>query len=78
MRARLELSDVKMFRAILVFLDTQSWCPSGRSEHSETEENDDLAEIREAVECITSHFREPLQAKGISLANIQDETEEIV
>ncbi len=79
MRARLEWSDVKMLRAILVLLDTQSWRPSPRSEHSNTdEEEDDLAEIKEAVEYITSHFREPLEAKGVTLANIQDEVEEIV
>ncbi len=75
MRTRSEWSDVNMPRSILVVLDTQSWrCSSGR----ETEEDDDLKEIREAVEFITSHFREPLEAKGVSLASIQDEIEEIV
>jgi len=77
MRGRLEWSDVKMLRAILVFLDAQSWCPSPRSEQSDTdEEESDLAEMREAVEYITSNFREPLEAKGVTLAN--DEVEEIV
>ena len=62
-----------------VLLDTQSWRSSPRSQHSDTdEEEDDLAEIREAVEYITSHFREPLEAKGVTLANFQDEVEEIV
>ena len=79
MRARLEWSDVKILRAILVLLDTQSWRSSPRSQHSDSdEEEDDLAEIREAVEYITSHFREPLEAKGVTLANFQDEVEEIV
>ena len=79
MRVRLEWSDAKMLRAILVLLDTHSWRPSPRSKHSDTdEEENDLAEIREAVEYITSHFREPLEAKGVTLANIQDEVEEIV
>ena len=79
MRVRLEWSEVKMLRAILVLLDTHSWRPSPRSEQSDTdEEENDLAEIREAVEYITSHFREPLEAKGVTLANIQDEVEEIV
>ena len=51
MRARLEWSDVKILRAILVLLDTQSWRSSPRSQHSDSdEEEDDLAEIREAVE----------------------------
>ena len=79
MRARLEWSDVTMLRAIIVFLDTQSWRPRSRSEDSDSDdEEDDLSEIKEAVECITSHFKEPLEAKGVTLANIQDEVEEVV
>ena len=34
------------------------------------DENSGLAEIREAVEYITCHFRDPLEAKGITLASI--------
>ena len=71
MRARLEWSDVTMLRAILVFLDTQGWRLSRSA--PEYEEADDLAEIREAIEYITSHFRKPLETKGVDLANIQDE-----
>ena len=44
----------------------------------EREETDDMEEIRLAVDCISSHFREPLEAKCVNLANIQDELEEIV
>ena len=79
MRARLEWSDVKMLRAILVLLDIQSWCCSpsqSSSNHSGSEEEeDDLTEIREAVEYITSHFREPLVAKSVCLVSLQDEIE---
>ena len=80
MRARLEWSDVKMLRAILVFLDTHIWPPPpARGKHSDTdEEEDDLTEIKEAVEYITSRFKEPLEAKGVTLTNIQDEVEEVV
>ena len=68
---------MKILRAILVLLDTQSWQSSPAGEHSDSdEEEDDLT--REAVEYITSHFREPLEAKGVDLANIQDELEEII
>ena len=68
-----------MLRAILVFLDTQSWESSPAREHSDSdEEEDDLAEIREAVEYITSYFREPLETKGVDLANIQDELEAMI
>ena len=48
---------------------------------SDTEEKEDdlvLTEIQEAVEYLTSHFREPLEAKGVTLESIQDEVEEIV
>ncbi len=58
-----------MLRSILVF---QSWCKSGDSE------DDDLDEINDAVEYITSHFREPLEAVGMNLSSIQDEIEEVV
>ena len=71
--ARLEWSDVKILRAISVFLDTQSWRFSPSNGTTEEE-----YEIREAVEYIMSHCREPLEAKGVNLANIQDELEEIV
>ena len=55
-------------------------CPSRHAgEHSDTdEEEDDLAEMGEAVEYITSHFREPQEVKGVALANIQDKLEEII
>ena len=73
------VSDVKMLRAILVLLNTQSWCCPPRRQLDDMEEEDDnLAEVKEAVEYITSHFREPLEAKGVVLAGIQDEIEEIV
>ena len=55
MRERLEWSDVKLLRAILVFLDTCSWASRA---------DDDMAEIRAAVEHIITVFREPLEAKG--------------
>ncbi len=73
-RARIEWSDMKMLRAILVFLDTQGW----RLSSSDLEDDGDMDEIREAIEYITSHFREPFEAKGVDLPNIQDEIEEIV
>lgn len=72
MRNRLEWSDVEMLRSILVFLDTQSWCKSGDSE------SDELEEINAAVEYITTHFREPLEAVSMNISSIRDEIEEIV
>lgn len=37
--------------------------------------DDDIAEIKSAMEHIISHFREPLEAASINLAGIQDELE---
>lgn len=66
-----------------VFLDTQGWSLPVLLGPTNPEEEgiavpDDLAEVREAVELSTSHFREPLEAKGVNLACIQDEVEEIL
>ena len=75
-----EWSDLDMLRAIVVFLDTKSWSISPIGDSMERgKETDDLEEIQLAVEYmyIISHFREPLEAKGVNLANIQDELEEI-
>ena len=76
MRSRLEWSDVQMLRSVLAFLDTQSWCHPPRST-ADTEE-DDMAEIKQAVEYISTHFREPLEAASVNLASIQDKIEEVV
>ena len=73
MKARLEWSDLNLLRAILVFIDTQNW----QASPSESEDVK-LSEIREAVELITSEFKEPLEAKQVNLEGIQDEVEEIV
>jgi hypothetical protein len=63
-----------MLRAILVFLDTRCWprrlAPRGGGSDSETDDDPQLTEIKEAGECIISQFREPLEAKSVSLANL--------
>ena len=64
---------LKLLRAILVFIDTQNWHASV----SPSEAGGDLSEVREAAELITSEFKEPLEAKAVDLASIQDEVEEI-
>ena len=73
-KARLEWSDLTLLRAVLTFINTQTWSalPS--------EENEDLGLVgfTEAVELITSEFGEPLEAKQVDLTGIQDEVEEIV
>ena len=73
MRERLAWSNVKLLRAILVFLDTQTWHPlsavSGESDsESESSANyKSLAEVRVAVDLIATTFREPLEAVGVNL-----------
>ena len=62
-------------RSIIVFLDTQSW---RRSTTIAELDDDDIAEIKSAMEHIISHFGEPLEAASINLAGIQDELEEVV
>lgn len=78
-KERLEWTDVKLLRSILVFVETQSWQKSF-SDHSDGAmvNLDDFAEVREAVEYIVSFFRIPLEAKGMSVLSIQDEVEDVV
>ena len=77
MRERLEWTDVKLLRSILVFLDTCSWAVGASSDTSE-EMADDMADIRAAVEHIITVFRKPLEAKGACLSSLDDELEEVV
>ena len=75
MSSRLEWSDLKVLRSILLIIDTQNW-----QMHSESEDGDDpkLCEIQEAVITITEMFRMPLEAQGADLSGILDETEDAV
>ena len=85
MRERLAWSNVKLLRAILVFLDTQTWHPlsavSGESDsESDSESSNDksLAEVTIAVDLIATTFREPLEAVGVNLLTLQDQITEVV
>ncbi len=54
-------------------MDTQSW------QDSEPCANDDrLSEVKSAILSITDVFRAPLEAKGVDLASVVDEIEDIV
>ena len=83
-KERLEWSDSQLMRAILVFLETQSWQESfSASEgigghHGATGmlESDDFVQVRTAVDLIVSTFRIPLEAKGMCTESIQDEVED--
>jgi hypothetical protein len=74
---RLEWSDTKLLRSILIFLDTRSWDTPIHT-MSEEKGSDDKAEIRGAVEYIVDKFREPLEAKNACICSLQDEIDEVV
>ena len=61
LKERLEWSDITILKSIVLFLDTQSWFGSLDKEEDGKEE-DGFTEVIEAVEYITAHFREPLEA----------------
>ena len=83
MRDRLEWSDVKLLRSILLFIDTQGWqVKSSRTDTGMSDSDDggedNLDGIKSAMENITSAFRVPLEAKGVNLSSLHDEIEEVV
>ena len=83
----LEWSDVHLLRSLLAYLETQNWAVRStvhgtNSSQSETDDLSDddssLVEVKNAAEHIITHFRIPIESKGVILATIQDEIEEIV
>ena len=81
-KERLEWSDIQLIRSMLVFLETQSRQKSFSDDSSDGRDEmmdlDDFAEVRASVEYIISIFRIPLEAKGMCVASIQDEVEDVV
>ncbi len=91
MKERLEWSDSKLLRSLLVFLETQTWVKRLHardvSVDSLLDDNDgtctcttdaSLDEVKDAVEHIATHFKKPLEAKGLLSFSLPDEVEEIV
>ena len=87
MQERLEWSDVQLLRSLLAFLETQNWAVRSTVHGTDTDVNEmddltdvdsSLVEVKRAAEHIITHFRVPLESKGVLLATIQDEVEEIV
>ena len=84
MRSRLEWSDIKMLRSILVLIDTQNWVNKGKEDmgsslidlsNSDAEgelEPDDstIASIYGAVDYITTSFKEPLEKRRVGLLTL--------
>ena len=79
-RDRLEWSDMKLLRSILVSLDTRNWAICGTPEHDNehNQDYDTTEHIILATDYIISSFRSPLEAKGTCLLTFNDELEEIV
>ena len=61
MRDRLEWSDVKLLRSILLFIDTQGWQVKLSSTNTGMSE-DNLAGVKSAMENTISAFRVHLEA----------------
>ena len=88
MKERLKWSDIKLLWSLLVFLEIQTWMKQSRAPvnvaDTDSDNEDDvdqdcsLAEVKESVEHIATHFRLPLEAKGVLLDSLQDEVEEAV
>ena len=86
MKERLEWLDSKLLRSLLIFLETQTWVKRSTdvSADSLLDDEDTLVtdssfvEVKNAVEHIATHFREPLEAKGLLVFTLPDEVEEIV
>ena len=72
---------MQLLRCVLVFLETQSWLRR-EVDPGDTEETSDdnsfLGALLSAVDYIISIFHAPLEAKGMCIASIQDELEEVV
>ena len=69
-RDRLEWSNIKMLRILVTFINTQGWqVPVNSSACSTNEEEGDevLVEILSAVDYISCFFKQPLEAKGVSM-----------
>jgi len=81
MRERLTWSDTNLLRALVVFLDTQSWTKQVAStatnnsdcEYINLSDDDDndksLYEVKESMDFLASHFSVPLEAKGVVIGH---------
>ena len=75
---RLEWSDVRLLRALIAFLDTQSWIKRQSTVGDNGEEDTSLEQVNGAIELLSSHFRNPLEATGVDIPSLHDEMEDVV
>jgi len=66
---RLEWSDLHFLRALIVFLESQSWV---ERECQPTDHGQDvsLEEVKHAVELLSAHFRDPLEASSVIIPSL--------
>lgn len=74
-----------LLQALLVFFETHTWTKRGCASSANSLLQDDMdkddpniAEVKGALEVISTHFRISLEAKGLSFVTLQDEIEEMV
>ena len=60
-----------------MFLETQSWMKRNVS-GDESGRDPALAELKAAIELISSQFRNPFEATGVNVSSLQDEIEDAV
>lgn len=75
-----EWLDVKLLRALIEFLDTQSWTRRLLANDDDGDYTDDtsLQEVKNALEVLSTHFRDPLEAVEANLPLLHDEIEDVV
>ena len=84
MREHLAWADTMLLRSLLVLLETQTWvkCSSTSADSllldEDLEDDCSLAEVKEAMDHISTYFKLPLEAKELSFVFVQDEIEETV
>ena len=79
MQAQLEWSDIQLLKALIVFLETQCWIQRSISAHDDTDPDDaSLQEVKNSIELLSSHFRNPLEVTGANLSMFQDEIEDAI
>ena len=69
LRERLEWSDIDLLRALLVFLETQRWMKRNVT-GDESDSDPSLAELKAAIEQISTQFRDPLEATGVQVSTL--------
>ena len=86
MKERLEWSNSKLLRSLLVFLETQIWINRSTDVSADNLSDDEdmittnssLLEVENAVEHIATHFRKPFNGRGLLAFSLPDEVEKIV